>query len=111
MLFRHTGIALLTALAAAGAARSATVEIKGNQLLRDGKPYYIKGAGGTANLDTLLVSGGNSIRAWGPTPAVLDQAEAKGLTVLMGLRVGRPRQGFDYKNRDTVAKQLEDARR
>jgi len=109
MLFRYSRLVLLSALAAAGA-RSAIVEIKGNQLLRDGKPYYIKGAGGTANLDVLASYGGNSIRSWGPATGVLDQAQAKGLTVLMGLRVGRPRQGFDYKNRDTVAKQLEDAR-
>ena len=35
----------------------------------------------------LVASGGNSIRTWGVSPEVLDQAQAKGLTVLMGLRV------------------------
>ncbi|MCU1239016.1 MAG: glycosyl hydrolase family protein [Candidatus Solibacter sp.] len=82
----------------------------GYQLLRDGKPYYIHGAGGSQRLDVLVASGGNSIRTWSVSPEVLDQADAKNLTVLMGLRVGRPRQGFDYGDRAWVAKQLEEAR-
>jgi hypothetical protein len=96
------------------AAEPSTVKIvtkaDGYQLLRDGKPYYIHGAGGSQRLDVLVASGGNSIRTWSVSPEVLDQADAKNLTVLMGLRVGRPRQGFDYGDRAWVAKQLEEAR-
>lgn len=110
--------AVLAALALTASVLSAvdlsTVKIvkteKGYQLLRDGKPYYIKGAGGSHYLDVLAASGGNSIRTWSVDPAVLDQAQAKGLTVLMGLRVGLPRNGFDYSNRQMVEKQLDDAR-
>src|SRR4051794_11107187 len=59
----------------------------GYRLLRNGKPYFIKGAGGSQRLDVLAASGGNSIRTWRADPAVLEQAQARGLTVLMGLRV------------------------
>ena len=45
------------------------VEVKttetGFQLLKDGKPYYIKGGGGTVELEKLKSYGGNSIRTWG----------------------------------------------
>src|SRR5690242_14344884 len=75
---------------------------QGYELLRDGKPYYIKGAGGTQYLDVLAAAGGNSIRTWGVDPKVLDQAQAKGLTVLMGLHVGLPRAGFDYGDAQRV---------
>ena len=37
----------------------------GFQLLRNGKPYYVKGAGGDTHLDLLKSIGGNSIRTWG----------------------------------------------
>lgn len=82
----------------------------GYQLQRDGKPYYIKGAGGSQKLDVLAMAGGNSIRTWSVDPAVLGQAQAQGLTVLMGLHVGLPRHGFDYGNRESVARQLADIR-
>ena len=38
---------------------------KGWQLLRDGKPYFIRGAGGNTGLQQLATAGGNSIRTWG----------------------------------------------
>ena len=34
------------------------------QLLRNGSPYYIYGAGGQDHLDKLVEIGGNSIRTW-----------------------------------------------
>ena len=48
------------------------------ELLKDGKPYYIKGAGGTENLEKLKKYGGNSIRTWGvdaQTDNILNNAE------------------------------------
>jgi len=77
------------------------------QLLRNGKPYFIKGVNGSGRLDLLVQSGGNSIRAGGQA---LDRAQQLGLTVLAGLRMGNPRQGFDYNNAELVAAQLESAR-
>ena len=65
---------LATAVATPGATASAAskavpvkVEKSGDayKLLRGGKPYFIKGAGGRSYLDVLVASGGNSIRTWG----------------------------------------------
>ena len=56
----------------------------GWQLLRDGKPYYINGAGGDGPLKMLAQYGGNSSRVWGVdsnTKARLDEAHQNGLTL------------------------------
>jgi len=78
------------------------------QLLRNGNPYYIIGAGGETHLNELVEIGGNSIRTWGSENAqtVLDEAHKLGLTVLLGLWVQHERHGFDYNDTLAVAKQL-----
>jgi hypothetical protein len=78
-------------------------------LLRGGEEYYIKGAGGSGHLDLLVQIGGNSIRTWSvdDTRKILDEAHAKGLTVMAGLWVGHERHGFDYDNEAAVRKQYE----
>jgi hypothetical protein len=84
----------------------------GFTLSRAGESYFIKGAGGTSNMDRLKAYGGNSIRTWGTGNAdkVLDQAEHLGLTVTMGLDVARERHGFNYDDPAAVKKQLETLR-
>jgi len=88
------------------------VEVRDNngtfQLYRDGKPYFIKGGGGNEHLDRLIEAGGNSIRTWsmGNAEAILDEAHAKGLTVMMGIWVGHERHGFDYNDGKAVKGQL-----
>ncbi len=82
----------------------------GFQLLKDGEPYYINGAGGTVELDKLAEYGGNSIRTWGVdanTDEVLEAALKHGLTVTFGIWMGQERQGFDYANEGAVKAQLE----
>jgi hypothetical protein len=81
----------------------------GFEMLRGGKPYFIKGAGGTAKMDKLKASGGNSIRTWNSSggEAILDNANKLGLTVTMGLNVSRERHGFNYDDTAVVRKQLE----
>ena len=82
----------------------------GFQLLKDGVPYYIKGAGGTVELQKLKDYGGNSIRTWGVdenTDELLDVAHKNGLTVCFGIWMGQERQGFDYSNEAAVKGQLE----
>ncbi|PAW79980.1 MAG: hypothetical protein B9S32_01230 [Verrucomicrobia bacterium Tous-C9LFEB] len=86
----------------------------GYQLMRNGEPYFIRGAGavGAVHLDLLTRLGGNSIRTWaadglGP---VLDEANQKGITVMIGLWVAHGRHGFDYSNPKMVAAQLEEFR-
>jgi len=80
----------------------------GFQLLRNGKPYYVKGAGGTEYLDVLKSIGGNSIRTWSTSNAkkVLDDAYANGISVCLGLWVGHERHGFNYNDEYAMTAQL-----
>ena len=81
------------------------------EMIRDGAPYWIEGAG-TSNpgrLAELARRGGNSIRTWGTdasTAALLDSAEQYGISVMLGLWVGRESDGFDYNNEQAIASQL-----
>ncbi|MFN5181503.1 MAG: glycoside hydrolase family 2 TIM barrel-domain containing protein [Bacteroidota bacterium] len=92
------------------------VEIKKDgenwQLIRDGKPYYIKGAGGSVYMDQMVANGANSLRTWGAERAgeILDEAHKHGLTVMLGLWVQHERHGFDYDNKNKIQKQLNDFR-
>jgi hypothetical protein len=80
----------------------------GFQLIRNGKPYLVKGAGGYQYLDLLVSSGGNSIRTWGTDNLgqILDDAEQKGLTVTAGIWL-QHQDGMNYHDSAAVAKQLE----
>lgn len=89
------------------------------RLIRDGEPYYIKGAAGLEHLELLAELGGNSIRTWGidqirtktsDGTEFLDKAHKLGLTVSLGIWIAQPRHGFDYKNPEKVAKQRETVR-
>lgn len=79
-----------------------TVEVRYQQgraqLYRHGEPYYIKGAAGTQHLDLVAEYGGNSIRTWSLHEAdrILDEAHELGLTVTLGLEIGRPAWGNDF---------------
>ena len=85
---------------------------EGYRLLRDGKPYFIRGAGGDGSLELLAKSGGNSLRTWGADnlTAKLDEAHRLGLTVAVGIWLGHARHGFDYNNADQVAAQFDQVR-
>jgi len=85
---------------------------EGYRLLRDGKPYFVRGAGGTMYLDSLQASGGNSIRTWGADALepILGRAQELGLTVTVGIWLGQPRQGFNYGDAAQVNRQIETAR-
>lgn len=80
----------------------------GFQLIRNGEPYYVNGAGGTTQLDVLETIGGNSIRTWGTENAqeILDEAYSRGISVCLGLWVGHERHGFDYNDEYAVKAQL-----
>lgn len=82
------------------------------RLYRGGEPYYIRGVGGQTHLDRAVAVGANSVRTWGVEEAiaVLDEAHARGLSVLFGLWVGQERQGFDYGDANAVRAQLEQFR-
>lgn len=80
----------------------------GYSIKRKGKPYFIKGAGGTNYMDRLKQKGGNSIRTWSTDGAaqLLDEAQRLGLTVTLGIRMGTERHGFDYDDAKAVQEQL-----
>lgn len=84
------------------------------QLLVDGEPFYIKGAGlEFGNIAALAKHKGNSFRTWRTENGkrsgkeVLDEAHENGLMVTMGIEVERERHGFDYNDTIAVQKQLE----
>ncbi|MFD1768349.1 family 16 glycosylhydrolase [Sphingobacterium suaedae] len=85
----------------------------GFRIQRGANPYFIKGAGGTGQLEKLRDYGGNSVRTWSTKDAgtILDEAHRLGLTVTLGLQMGVERHGFDYNDTKAVAEQLQRVRR
>lgn len=84
----------------------------GYQLTRNGKPYFIKGAGGWERLDELKAAGANSFRTWGAADdgKYLDAAKKLDLTVTFGIWLGHKAHGFDYDDPRQVREQWEQAR-
>lgn len=80
-------------------------------LTRGGKPYYIKGVGGTTRAKELKDFGGNTMRTWGSERAgeELDQMHQHGLTLMLGIWLGH-KSYFDYKNPKQVGEQFERAK-
>lgn len=81
----------------------------GFALYRGDKPYVIRGAGAdnVDDLESLARAGANSTRTWSADAELLDRAAELGLTVALCLNVERERHGFDYNDREAVARQLE----
>ena len=109
MIIRFT--ILLTSIVMSFTSMAQTKVVKtqvGYQLMRDGKPYYVKGLGGEVNFDKMVEVGANSLRTWGIDDAqhVLDEAQKRGLTVMLGLWLQHERHGFDYDNTEKVLSQL-----
>ena len=71
-------------------------------LLRDGHPYFIKGAVAPSRFTELAAAGGNSVRT---SSRNLDAARDAGLTALVNLPLGNPRHGFNYADKEAVQKQ------
>ncbi|ARS37700.1 hypothetical protein CA264_03150 [Pontibacter actiniarum] len=82
-------------------------------LLRNGQPYFIKGAAGYRYYDRLSKYGGNSVRVWHTDNArqVLDSAQKHGLSVTLGLWMAREREGFNYYDKELVARQREELKK
>ena len=104
---------VLTSLAGAQAIKTELVQRDGKwELLREGKPYFIKGAGGDASRKLLVDLGGNSFRTWGSDDigAQLDEAQRLGLSVTVGIWIAQERSNFDYNDSAKVQAQYEKAR-
>ncbi len=77
-------------------------------LLKDGEPYYIKGAGAKDHFGLLESSGANSIRIWSTNNGqLLDSAYNHGMTVSLGLYVRPERSGMNYNDEYAVRGQIE----
>ena len=72
-----------------------------------GRPYRIRGGGGTQHFDRIRAAGGNSIRLWSTEYAgpLLDEAQRHGLTVMLGLWL-EPENRLDYYDRTAVQSQF-----
>lgn len=106
----------LFALAVAGAApqvRPVQIVKRGESftLLRDNRPFFIRGVGGANQLDDLAAIGGNSFRTWGADnlEKELEEAKKRDMAVCAGIWLGHKRHGFDYGDPKAVADQKERA--
>jgi len=79
------------------------------QLLREGKPFRVKGAGGGGSLKMLAEYGGNSTRTWETDDGIerLDEAAENNISVTMGIWLGQVRHGMDYQNFDRMSEQID----
>lgn len=86
------------------------------QLLRDGRPFVINGAGGQQHLDLLVAIGGNSFRTWGADDldqkgadgkTLMERARERNLAVTVGIWLQHERHGFNYSDPAQLAKQRE----
>lgn len=82
-------------------------------MLRGGKPYFVKGVGGSGSLEQLAARGGNSIRTWttNDLATILDQAEKLGLTVSAGIWLEHECSWFSYANPAHCDRQAERVRK
>ena len=89
---------------------------RGYKLLRNGREFVIRGAGGDQRLDVLAACGGNCLRTWGVDAdamragkeTLLDIAHQNGVAVTQGIWLGHERHGFDYGNTEQLERQRRD---
>jgi len=76
-------------------------------LYKNNRPFYIKGASGSANLSLLKQLGGNAIRIWDTTNlgVILDSAHANKIAVIAGLPFQNSSIVQLYQNPDRIAAQ------
>lgn len=107
------GMSLVLAPRAIGKATETRLVKQGQnfQLLRDGKPYFIKGVGGDGSKVLLKEFGGNSFRTWGAEglETKLDEAQKLGLTMTAGIWLGHKEHGFNYDDAAQVKAQFDSA--
>lgn len=77
-------------------------------MLRGGKPYFVKGAGGGGSMEQLAARGANSLRTWTTNglAETLDQADKLGMTVSAGIWLEHESDWFSYGNPEHCAKQI-----
>ena len=109
---------LVASCAASTVVKVAPAANGGWQLLRDGEPYVVRGAGGDTHLDELKKIGGTTIRTWGidqldrkvDGKTLLERCQELGLTVMAGIWIEHSRHGFDYSNAELLQRQRDAVR-
>jgi hypothetical protein len=91
---------------------------RGYKLLRNGREFVIRGAGGDQRLDVLAACGGNCLRTWGVDAVaarqgegqetLIDIAHKQGIAVTQGIWLGHERHGFDYGDAGQLDRQRRD---
>lgn len=107
-----------TSIAQTGSVVKIVQSGSGWQLTRDGRPYEIKGVGGTSHLPLARDLGANTVRTWGidhlekPVNGrpFLDYVHSLGMTVMVGIWIGHERHGFNYDNPEQVNRQRQHVR-
>lgn len=87
-------------------------------LIRNGKPFFINGAGGTHHLEVIKNCGGNSVRTWGiesleemvDGKPMIERARELGLAVTVGIWLEHERHGYNYADPEFLKKQREKVR-
>jgi hypothetical protein len=107
-MMKYTRLICLLALLQATVAQAANYKITESagkwQLLRDGRPIFIKGAVGWEHLDLLSDYGANAVRTRANKRS-LDKAAEHGLAAMAGLSVRGERNGMDWDDEQMVAEQ------
>ena len=77
-------------------------------LLKDGSPFYIKGAVAGDHFEKIKEYGGNSVRIWGNYEEGLNKAQENGLTVMVSLPVSAERYGMDWNDTLMVEENIQE---
>jgi len=83
------------------------------ELVRDGAAFFVRGAGGTTNLEALAAFGGNAIRTWDSEGIddLMNEAHRLGIAVQAGIWLEHERHGYDYNDPAVKKAQLAKVRR
>lgn len=89
------------------------------QLEVNGKPYFIRGAGGARSLNMLREFGGNTVRTWGidtlqesfDGKPLIQKAEETGIMIVAGIWLQHERHGFNYSDPKKIEEQREKVRK
>lgn len=77
-------------------------------LIRNGQPFYVKGAGGESHFRELQQAGGNTLRTWDTThlAAILDSANRHHIAIIVGLPLPNSNDLSFYTSPESTQKRL-----